>query len=106
MTLPAPIGGAFARRLSAITNCEGMARLQTVSRKDNPEFHCLLSEVKKLTGCPILMTTSFSTQPDPLLDTPQQALDAFLHTEIDYLFLANHLLWRATAPSDPFNSKH
>lgn len=105
MNVTAPIREAFARRLSAITNCEGMARLQTVSRKDNPGFHCLLSEVKKLTGCPILMTTSFRTQADPMVDTPQQALDAFLQTEIDYLFLGNHLVWRATDPSDPFNSK-
>jgi carbamoyltransferase len=104
MNVTALIRGRFATGLSAITNSEGMVRLQTVSRKDNPEFHCLLNEVKKLTGCPILMTTSFRTQSDPIVDTPQQALDAFLNTEIDYLFLENHLVWRATDPSDPFNS--
>jgi carbamoyltransferase len=84
----------FRDALPAVTHVNGSARLQTVSVEDNPEFHCLLQELGKRTGKEIVLNTSFNVRGQPIVNTPEEAIETFLGTGIDVLFLENVLLRR------------
>jgi carbamoyltransferase len=84
----------FRAELPAITHVNGSARLQTVDRAANPEFHALLTEVGKLTGKEMVLNTSFNVKGQPIVNTPREALETFLGTGIDALFLENRLVRR------------
>jgi carbamoyltransferase len=81
-------------QLPAITHVDGSARLQTVSSADNSEFHTLLEAVGKTTGREMVLNTSFNVKGQPIVNTPQQALETFLNTGIEFLFLENTLVCR------------
>jgi carbamoyltransferase len=76
-------------RLPAITHVNGTARLQTVSVKDNPDFHALLEAVGKTTGRQMVLNTSFNVKGQPIVNTPEEAIDTFLGTGIEHLFMEN-----------------
>jgi len=80
--------------LPAITHVNGSARVQTVSKRDNGDFHALLEEVGKLTGREMVLNTSFNVKGQPIVNTPREALETFLGTGIEYLFLENTLIQR------------
>ena len=80
--------------LPAITHVNGSARVQTVSRRDDPVFHALLREVGQLTGRELVLNTSFNVKGQPIVNTPLEALDTFLATDIDCLFAENTLVTR------------
>jgi carbamoyltransferase len=78
--------------LPAITHVNGSARVQTVSATDNPAYHRLLQEVGKKTGRQMVLNTSFNVKGQPIVNTPTEAIETFLGTGIDCLFLENHLV--------------
>jgi carbamoyltransferase len=80
--------------LPAITHVNGSARLQTVSEKDNPDFHQLLAAVGKTTGREMVLNTSFNVKGQPIVNTPEEAIETFLGTGIDFLFLENRIVAR------------
>lgn len=80
--------------LPAITHVNGSARVQTVSAHDNEDFHALLRAVGATTGREMVLNTSFNVKGQPIVNTPQEALDTFLRTGIEYLFLENVLVAR------------
>ena len=73
--------------LPAITHVNGSARLQTVSEQDNPDFHRLLQAVGKTTGREMVLNTSFNVKGQPIVNTPEEAIETFLGTGIEFLFL-------------------
>lgn len=75
--------------LPAITHVNGSARVQTVSEKDHPEFHRLLKAVGALNGREMVLNTSFNVKGQPIVNTPREAIETFLGTGIEYLFLGN-----------------
>jgi carbamoyltransferase len=77
------------RSLPAITHVNGSARLQTVSEQDNPDFHRLLRAVGKTTGREMVLNTSFNVKGQPIVNTPEEAIETFLGTGIEFLFLEN-----------------
>jgi carbamoyltransferase len=83
--------------LPAITHVNGSARLQTVSVHDNPDFHALLEAVGKTTGRQMVLNTSFNVKGQPIVNTPEEAIETFLGTGIEYLFLENFHVTRAVA---------
>ena len=85
--------------LPAITHVNGSARVQTVSRSGNPDFHALLRAVGKTTGREMVLNTSFNVKGQPIVNTPREAICTFLGTGIEALFLENTLLTRRAAPS-------
>ena len=85
---------AHRAQLPAITHVDGSARVQTVSATDNAEFHALLREVGKATGREMVLNTSFNVKGQPIVNTPQEAIETFLGTGIEYLFLENLLVQR------------
>jgi carbamoyltransferase len=84
----------FRSQLPAITHVDGSARVQTVSASDNKEFHTLLKAVGQTTGREMVLNTSFNVKGQPIVNTPQEAIDTFLKTGIEYLFLENVLVKR------------
>lgn len=84
----------YRSQLPAITHVNGSARLQTVSSKDNFEFHRLLEEVGKTTGREMVLNTSFNVKGQPIVNTPEEAIQTFLSTGIEFLFLENILVQR------------
>ncbi|MGA7786351.1 MAG: carbamoyltransferase C-terminal domain-containing protein, partial [Candidatus Acidiferrales bacterium] len=86
---------AYRSHLPAITHVNGSARLQTVSPHDSREFHALLEAVGKTTGREMVLNTSFNVKGQPIVNTPQEAIQTFLNTGIEFLFLENILVQRA-----------
>jgi carbamoyltransferase len=78
-------------RIPAVTHGDGTGRLQTVERDVNPLYWQLLSEFKRRAGVPVLINTSFNEN-EPIVATPEQALDCFLRTQMDVLSIGSFLL--------------
>jgi len=79
--------------IPAVTHVDGSGRLQTVSRSTNPRYHRLISDFEQLTGVPVVLNTSFN-EDEPIVCTPEEALNCFQRTRMDVLFLGNYMLWR------------
>jgi len=80
--------------LPAITHVNGSARVQTVSEQGHPDFHALLRATGKTTGREMLLNTSFNVKGQPMVNSPVEAIETFLGTGIDALFLENALVTR------------
>lgn len=75
--------------IPAVTHVDYSARLQTVTADTNPRYHALLSSFKQLTGCPILVNTSFNVRGEPIVNTPEEAFKCFMGTDIERLAIGN-----------------
>jgi len=76
----------------AITHVDYSARIQTVHKNSNPFFYAILKKFKDITGCPILVNTSFNVRGEPIVCSPKDAFKCFMGTELDYLVIENFLL--------------
>jgi carbamoyltransferase len=84
-------------QLPAITHVDGSARVQTVSARDNSDFHTLLRAVGAVTGREMVLNTSFNVKGQPMVNTPREAMTTFLGTGIEFLFLENTMVSRCEA---------
>ena len=84
--------------IPAVTHVDNSARIHTVSKDINPRFHDLISEFKKLTGCPVLVNTSFNVRGEPIVESPEDALRCFMRTDIEILVVGNCFLTKANQP--------
>ncbi len=87
--------------LPAITHVDYSARIQTVQVETNPRYHPLLRAFDKLTGCAVLVNTSFNVRGEPIVCTPEDAYGCFMRTEMDYLVVENCLLSKIEQPVMP-----
>ncbi len=78
--------------IPAVTHVDYSARVQTVNLETNPKFHKLISKFKEITGCPILINTSFNVRGEPIVATPTEAFNCFMGTELDALVVGNFFL--------------
>jgi len=78
--------------IPAVTHVDYSARVQTVHRETNPRYHALLERFKALTGCPVVVNTSFNVRGEPIVCTPEDAFRCFMGTDIDVLAVGNCLL--------------
>lgn len=85
--------------IPAVTHIDYSARVQTVSQESNPFFHAILSAFEELTGCPVVVNTSFNIRGEPIVCTPADAYRCFMNTEMDYLILEDHLLDKRQQPN-------
>ena len=76
----------------AITHVDYSARIQTVHVDTNPRYHALISNFKKVTGCPIVVNTSFNIRGEPIVCKPKDAFKCFMGTDLDVLAVGNYLL--------------
>lgn len=78
--------------LPAVTHVDGTARVQTVCKSENPIFWELIKRFDDLTGVPVVLNTSFNVKGQPIVNTPAEAVDTFLNTDLDALICGNWLL--------------
>ncbi|MGG0888877.1 carbamoyltransferase family protein [Cytobacillus horneckiae] len=79
-------------KIPAVTHADGTGRVQTVSNKLNPQLHALVSSFYKQTGVPVLLNTSFNDNGEPIVESPEDALNCFLKTDIDYLVINGFII--------------
>ncbi len=87
----------YRDKLPATTHIDGSARIQTVSNQQNPRLWRLLNEFAKSSGLPVLLNTSFNVRGQPIVCTPQEAIETFLMAKLDVLVLGNFLVIPKTA---------
>jgi carbamoyltransferase len=81
--------------IPAVTHVDYSARIQTVGREENPAYHDLLAAFERLTGCAVLVNTSFNVRGEPIVCTPAQAFACFMRTEMDCLVVGDFLLLKS-----------
>ena len=84
--------------LPAITHIDYSSRVQTVNKIANPLFHQLLHAFKDLTGCPVLVNTSFNVRGEPIVNTAEDAYRCFMRTGIDHLVIGNFIFDKKLQP--------
>jgi len=78
--------------IPAVTHVDFSARIQTVHHDTNPRYHALISKFRALTGCPVLVNTSFNVRGEPIVCTPRDAFSCFMGSEIELLVVGNCVL--------------
>ena len=78
--------------IPAVTHIDYSARIQTVHKKTNLKYHKLITKFKEITGCPVIVNTSFNVRGEPIVNTPEEAYNCFMGTELDSLVIGNCLL--------------
>jgi carbamoyltransferase len=94
MQLVVPIKSEHQKTIPAV-NHNGTARLQTVYRETNHLYYELIQRFGEITGVPIVLNTSFNVRGEPIVNTPEQAINTFQNTGIDTLFIGRHILEKA-----------
>lgn len=84
--------------IPAVTHVDYSARIQTVHPETNPRYHRLIKRFKELTGCPVVVNTSFNIRGEPIVCTPEHAFRCFMSTELDLLVISNVVLEKSVQP--------
>lgn len=90
MTFTFPVKREMADKIPAVVHTDGTARPQAVFKETNPRYWNLINEFYKITGVPLLLNTSFNVQ-EPIVCTPQEAVNTFLKTKVDYLVIEDFI---------------
>jgi len=78
--------------IPAVTHVDYTARVQSVSKNTNRRYYDLIRKFKEKTGCSVLVNTSFNVRGEPIVNTPTDAFNCFMGTELDYLVIGNCIL--------------
>tara|TARA_Y100000022_G_C13014043_1_gene268067 strand:- start:12 stop:590 length:579 start_codon:yes stop_codon:yes gene_type:complete len=78
--------------IPAVTHVDYSARIQTVTKNTNQRYYDLISRFKQITGCPVIVNTSFNVRGEPIVCSPTDAFNCFMGTELDYLVIGNCVL--------------
>ena len=84
--------------IPAVTHVDYSARIQTVDRRDNPVYYDIIKAFKELTGCPVIVNTSFNVRGEPIVCTPEDSYRCFMRTEMDYLVVGRLILSKKDQP--------
>ena len=87
-------------QIPSVTHVDFSARIQTVNSTSNPVFYKLLKEFESLTGCPLLINTSFNIRGEPIVCSPWDAFKCFMGTDIDILVIGNYYLKKESQNPD------
>lgn len=87
-----PVREQYRAHLGAVTHIDGTARVQTVSRDQNPLYWQLITHFGRLTGTPVILNTSFNNNAEPIVDSVDDAIVSFLTTNLDFLVAGNYLV--------------
>ena len=80
------------KSIPAVTHVDGTGRLQTVSKDSNPLYYDLINEFYKITGIPVIINTSMNVMGEPIVNTPEEAYQMIVKTDMDYLAMSNFLI--------------
>ena len=86
--------------IPAVTHVDNSARVQTVDENTNPRYYKLIKKFYEITGCPILINTSFNVRGEPIVCDPRDAFRCFMGTELDILVIGNFLLYKNEQPEN------
>ena len=81
--------------IPAVTHVDYSARIQTVTKNTNNRYYDLISKFKEKTGCPVIVNTSFNVRGEPIVNSPTDAFNCFMGTELDYLVIGDYILDKA-----------
>jgi carbamoyltransferase len=84
--------------IPAVTHLDYSARIQTVNRRDKPDYYELIAEFEKLTGCAVVVNTSFNVRGEPIVCSPEDAYRCFMRTEMDVLVMEDFILFKEEQP--------
>jgi carbamoyltransferase len=103
--LPVPEGATGMDRLyqlrsviPAVTHVDNSARVQTVHKETNPKYYALIEAFEKLTGCPVIVNTSYNVRGEPIVCTPEDAYRCFMRTNMDVLVMEDIILYKTEQP--------
>ncbi len=85
--------------IPAVTHLDYSARLQTVNKKDKADYHEIISEFEKITGCAVIVNTSFNVRGEPIICSPEDAYRCFMRTEMDVLVMEDYILFKKEQPT-------
>lgn len=85
-------------QIPAVTHVDDSARLQTVHPETNPDFYNVIQAFEDITGCPVMINTSFNVRGEPIVESPEDAYRCFMRTGMDYLILGSFLLSKNDQP--------
>ena len=92
--------------IPAVTHVDYSSRIQTVHNETNPKYYELIKSFNNLTGCPVLVNTSFNVRGEPIVCTPEDAYRCFMSTDMDCLVLENFILNKSDQPAFEGSEKH
>ena len=84
--------------IPAVTHVDYSARIQTIHKETNPRFYGLIDAFENITGCPVLVNTSFNVRGEPIVCSPEDAYRCFMRTEMDCLLIENFLMYKHEQP--------
>ena len=98
MDIPSPYMLMVAKvkqpeKIPAVTHVDGTGRLQSVSRNSNPLYYNLINEFYKITNIPVIINTSMNVMGEPIVNTPAQAYNMILKTDMDCIVLGNNIIF-------------
>jgi carbamoyltransferase len=100
MLLVADVHPNKRSEIPAVTHVDGSARIQTINRAQNAKYYDLIKAFKQRSGCAVIINTSFNVRGEPIVRSPEDALNCFLGTYMDYLVLGNILLKKSALPAE------
>jgi carbamoyltransferase len=89
--------------IPAVTHVDYTARVQTVHADTNPRYHALISKFKEITGCPVLVNTSFNVRGEPIVATPEDAFRCFMGTDLDAMAVGNCFMTKELQDQSSFS---
>ncbi|OGJ60767.1 hypothetical protein A3C37_02670 [Candidatus Peribacteria bacterium RIFCSPHIGHO2_02_FULL_53_20] len=88
------------KEIPAVTHVDGSARIQTINRNQSALYYDLLKAFEARTGCPVIINTSFNVRGEPIVESPKDALNCFLHTHMDFLILGQCVIDKEKLPAE------
>lgn len=92
MLVATKVNDEYQSEIPSVTHIDGTARVQAVTVESEPFIYQVLLELKDLIGHSIIINTSFNVAGEPIVETPEDAINTFLKTDIDYLVIGNYLV--------------
>ena len=92
MLIAAQVKEAWKEKIPAVVHVDGSCRPQSINAQQNPVIHNALLNFKKFSGAPVFLNTSFNLNGEPLVDSPMDALNTFLNSDLDALIMENFLI--------------
>lgn len=94
-----PVVNRVRSEIPAVTHVDYSARIQTVNETDNPIYYGIIKAFRQLTGCDVIINTSFNVRGEPIVCTPEDAYLCFMHTDMDVLLLGDCILYKEEQPA-------
>ena len=98
MTMTYDVKDSKVEMAPAVAHIDRTARPQVVRKQDNPKYHALISEYKRITGLPLVINTSFNVRGEPIVCTPEEAYRCFMATNMDILVMERCVLKKEDQP--------